>query len=665
MAGNLIDNKINSYKQVPTFQAAPVNNPVTIQNPINTTSQSDSYTPTGQPAKAPDNKKTLLTLGTWIGLNKLTDMFNNGCTNDVYDKTIVGRLGNWGDKIAKKGSSNPLIKSIKSGFSTMSASAKNYIDKSPLLSAMFKTPTKPENSMVTGFMETQKAADLSEATKTIEKYIDDVPKSFSDAGATKAEIQALKAKYGTNALGQIKNKTRALQEFQLDKLGKPAGYIDILERHNPNNIDEVIKKIKIRHLGLKTKTYKTVLSKPDKNAKAIIEACRRGGKNAKAFFGNTPIIGIFTKRSTNLSMSYNKLISDTKHTTKLGKFLAKAPKTFMRGLTFGGGKIGTLLVALGLGTAFYNAMNAPKKQKVGTAVAGGVDAVSWIVSMPLAIKMMHSVNGMQYAGLSKFQVSKYRVALKNFNKTVKAGGFADKAAYDAALASVNKLKIPVVPQTGFKKALTKVAKFLSIGLETPQPFKEATSVLKGGSKLSAIGRNLKRILPKLGKNAIGYPLRFAIYAAIFSPIVDKVISSITTGIFGKPYEPEEAEENKDKPEVQQPQGNQTPVVQNPQQSQNNQEVKPLDIDALPEDNLVKQTVNGETITNPIPYMPSENCEIDGLVNTIDSENRTYIPAEVGTQVQSNQSADSAKVAAAIAMADKYEAKALDALNGIY
>ena len=138
-------------------------------------------------------------------------------------------------------------------------------------------------------------------------------------------------------------------------------------------------------------------------------------------------------------------------------------------------------------------------------------------------------------------------------------------------------------------------------------------------------------------------------------------------MFGKPYEPEETEEkngNAENSTIQQPQVAQTPAQQ-PQQVKNPQVLAPLDVATLPEDNLIKQTVNGETITNPDPYIPSENCEIDGLVNSIDTEERTYIPSEGATQVQTNQSADSAKVTAAILMADKYEAKALDALNGIY
>ena len=344
------------------------------------------------------------------------------------------------------------------------------------------------------------------------------------------------------------------------------------------------------------------------------------------------------------------------------------------GLTFGGGKINSLFVAFGLGTALYNALKAPKDQKVGTAVAGGVDAVSWIVSMPLAIKLMHGINGIQYAGMSNMQVGRYRVALRNFEKMAKAGAFADKAAYDTAWKAVQKLKNVSGTQSKFVKAMKKVGSFLSIALETKPAYKEVTKGLKGTAKMAAWGRNLKRMLPSLGKNAIGYPLRFAIYALAISPLVEKLISSCTSAIFGKPYEPEEETEKEEKDKVaqntnqdiqpMQPQNNQP---SNTQQVEQKPVVKTVNIEDLPDDNLIKREVSGDHVMHQPEekYIPSENCEIEGIVSPYDTEERSYIPSEAAPNIQSNQESDRSTVDNAIAKASKAEEKALNVLNGIY
>lgn len=684
MSGNLIDNQINNKYQQGNiqantgYQANPQAQYVRGGQSVDTTPQTDTF---NKPEEKKGPSMPLVMFLTWLGLNKTTDMYNKLCTNDDYNKTIVGRMGNFGDKIAPKIGKSKTYTSLMAHLGSFKSSVKNYINSKPMLYAMFNTATKPENEMVKGFMKTQIAEDVDEAVRTLNGYIDELPKTLKEAGATKDEIKALKAKYGTNIFGQIKNKKRAIQELQFNRIGAAPNFIDTLG-NDKELIKKTLQEMKVKHLGLEPDTYKDVLANPSKNLKIIREACKRGGKNAKAFFGRyswIPGLGLFTKRSTNLSMSYNKLSTEFKHTTKLGKALAKSSKLFMRGLTFGGGRIGSIMVAFGLGTAICNAFKAPKEQKVGTAVAGGVEAVSWIASMPLAVSIMHGVNGLANTGLSKMQVGRYRVALRNFNKQVAAGVFKDEAAYKTALDAVNKLKEVKVPQGKITKGLSKLGHFLSIALENPKPFQEATKTLKGGAKMSAIGRNIKRYLPLIGKNAVGYPLRFALYALVFSPIVDKVISSATSAIFGKPYEPEETEEGKEaeKNEQQtttQPQSNpempQSPInpsskPNSPQPFQGNPNARPLDIHSLPDENLIKQAVLGQQVMHGPQYIPDDKCGIPGVVSPYDTVDRSYIPQETAAPVVTNHDADKDIVNRAIADADKAEAKALDTLNGIY
>lgn len=678
MSGNLINNQINQYQQNNiqpniAYQANPQAQYVQGGQAVDTTPQADTF---DKPQEEGGHKKLYIMLATWLGLNKTTDFYNKLCTNDDYNKTIVGRMGNLGDRIAPKVGKSKVYTSFMAHLRTFKGSVKNYINSKPMLYSMFNNATSPENSMVKGFMKTQQAEDLEEATRTINGYLDELPKTFKEAGATKDEIKALKAKYGTNIFGQIKNKKLAIQELQFNRIGAGANFIDTLGK-DTEKIAETLKEMKIKHLGLNPDNYKEVLENPEKNATAIREACRRGGKNAKAFFGRykwIPGLGLLTKRSTNLSMSYNKISTDFKHTTKLGKALAKSSKLFMRGLTFGGGKIGSIMVAFGLGTALYNATKAPKEQKVGTAVAGGVEAISWIASMPLAIKMMHAVSGLSNTGLNKTQVETYRNALKTHNAKVDSYAFTDEAACNKSIENLNKLKknlknVAAGPQGKFTKAMRELGSFIGIGLELPKTFKEPIGFSAKG--ISALGRNIKRIpFSMIGKNAIGYPLRFALYAAVFSPIVDKVISSATSAIFGKPYEPEEEEEKATEATAEAQPQQQTPVKPQtapnmPQQPAQAVPATPLDINSLPDENLIKQAVLGKQVMRAPQYVPDDKCGIPGVVSPYDTVDRSYIPTEAPAPIINTNEADKNTVAQAIARADKAEAKALDTLNGIY
>jgi len=604
-------------------------------------------------------KKAAFVIGSWFGLNKMMDVFNNACTNENYDKTIIGRLGNWGDRIANKYGETPFVKAVANKLDALKGKTKSVIDGSPILSAIFKTPTSPECPMVTGFLQTQQHADIEEAARTLNGYLDELPKSLKEAGASKAEIAAFKAKYNTGIFGGVKNEVRAIQEFQFDKLGKPKGFIDTLR---PEQVSAELRSAKLRHLGL----TEEMLKAPNKFEAQITEACRRGGKNLKAFFGRTGMLKILspiTKRETNASMSYNKLIANSKHTTKLGKFLSKLPKLLVRGLTFGGGKINSLLVAFGLGTALFNTTKAPKEQKVGTAVAGGVDAVSWILSMPLAIKIMHGVNGLKNIGRSKAEVDAHLSALKAFNADVAAGNLTNKTAYCRRLIQLKNLEKPAGKLTGMQKVLSKIGRGLSVALELPSSYKEAVSGPM--AKPGAMARNLKRAIPNFAKNCLGYPLRFAIYMMLVQPLVDKVISKVTSSIFGKPYEPDEEKEAKEQIAQSQVQNNPNinPTM-NPYQSFKSSPsfMQDIDYSRLPEENLIRQYFDRK-FYNQATYVPKEVCGIKSTASPYDNEYRTYIPSEVPV-AQSFKSNDRERVDAALLKADVAQKNAMEFLNGI-
>ena len=542
-------------------------------NAVDNTPAADTYSAQVQappPEMGFGEKFMRYIIPTWGGLHLGTTLYNKANSGE-YEKSLVGRLGKWGDRLSNtKLVRNSFVDTLRSHGRTMKSNIQAFIDRHPMLSAMQKTPTKPESSMVTNFMETQNEADLKEASAKLQEFVSKGPKTLQDAGATKAEIEALKTKYGTNAFGRIKNQGKAVEEFLLGKIGADIGNPNIVARietceasmlnqlqqyrailANPNLTAEerafatnrivklsellpnyrakVLQALKLKSMGVNRATMEAITSHPEANGQAINQA-----------------IGKATKYSPKLSQFANKVKSIFEPGSKIGKFLPKMSKLGMRGLTFGGGLFNTLFVAFFLGDAVKNTIDAPKDQKAGTAVHGLMDAMSWVIAMPIAIKGMHAVNGLKNLGKSQAQVKAYEAALKTFNEQAKAGLFKSRAHYNNAWKGVEALKNVGTAPTGFKKALSKVASFLSIGLGQKEPFRRSTEALTGAAKRAAKMSNFKGKLPNFLRNCAGYPLRFALYMFIFQPIVDKLFSGITSAIFGKPYDPEKVKEEYEK-----------------------------------------------------------------------------------------------------------------------
>jgi hypothetical protein len=652
---NLTGTQVNSpqvdVKEKRQYSPSMKGNP----NAVDTTPVADTYqsTPAGEVAP-PDTplKSVLYVVPTWLALNEGTKLFNKACGGE-YEKSLVGRLGAFGDKVSgTKLVKNSFVDNIKTYSAGIRKRLQAFVDKHPMLSAMDKTPTKPECKMVTGFLETQHEADLKEAGEKINKFIEKTPKTLKEAGATKAEIDNLKAKYGTNIFGQIKDSEQAIKEFEFTKYAGANGeklvtryttaiekqitqleaYYSTLPQGHPdcqavaNRIAElqgakatcaerVLKRAKLRTLGLNNKTFSQIKTEPEKFAHIVERAAEKGR--------TTPLGKVFSQVA-------NKLKSNSAPVSKLGKLLPKAAKLAMRGLTFGGGTFNTLFIAFMMKDTVKNAIEAPKEQKTGTIAHGLLEAMSWVVSMPLALNAMHKVSGLQYTGLSKGQVEAFRTAKQAFDAKAKAGGFASKADYDAAKKSVEALK-NVAGQGKFTKAVKGFAKFIGIGLEQYNPYKEVASA--GGKKgVSLALANIGRKVPNFLRNCVGYPLRFALYSFAFAPLVDKLFSGVTTAIFGKAYDGEKIREEQEKEKARLAELYSGPRML-PLEGADRM-VGTTDLNTLSDKNLVKQKVLGvsgaNTQTAPVynPYQPT----IQG--QTTPSYNEPFLPPfQQGGQTQ--------------------------------
>lgn len=638
----------NQQQNIKPYSPSMKGNP----NAVDTTPSADTYQsqPTGVPAEKsgfnPLGKATYI-IPTWFVLNEGTKLFDKACGGE-YEKSLVGRLGQFGDRVSgTKLVRNSLVDRLKSTGSTVKKNIQAFIDKHPMLSAMDKTPTKPENSMPKSFMETQAEADLKEAAGKLDKFIEKTPKSLKEAGATKAEIEALKTKYGTNIFGQIKDSKAAIEEFQLTKMGAP----DILERITrreaalgqqisryeaamnalPKNDPlrpaylkriksmrelqagyraNTLKNVKLAAVGLNGTAYEAVKKEPVKAAARLESALEK----AKGL-------------SPKLSRYYNKIKSIHAPKTKLGKFLPKLAKLGMRGLTFGGGTFNTLFIAFMLSESVKNAFDAPKEQKAGTIASGLLEAMSWVVSMPIALGAMHRVAGLQYAGLSKNQVEHFRAEKAAFDIKAKAGEFMTKKAHHDEMERIKALKKITGDRSWFRKAGEKFGHLIGISLEQFAPFKESTNGLKGSAKFAAHMRNLGRKMPNFLRNCVGYPLRFGLYMFAFAPVVDKLFSGVTSAIFGKPYDPEKIKEEQEKEAARKAALYPGPSIQPIPGADRN--VGTTDLNTLSNNNLVKQKVLGvkpsDASQAPVSptAVPSQSPSIQG--ETVPSYNEPFMP----------------------------------------
>src|SRR5574344_1443651 len=166
----MADSTINGY-QNPKYQQnpnlgvqpqaqAPVNPAPTAGNPnaVDNTPQSDTFNQ--NPAQAQESKNDQIVkaagfLGSAVAINQIDKLYNKACGGD-YDKTILAKFGRLGDNIASKCSGNKTFDAAEVFYNNFKTKAKTFVNKSPLLSSIVHTPTKPECSMVTGFLETQR-----------------------------------------------------------------------------------------------------------------------------------------------------------------------------------------------------------------------------------------------------------------------------------------------------------------------------------------------------------------------------------------------------------------------------------------------------------------------------------------------------------------------------
>ena len=172
LANNNISNddariKSSDFAKHPSFKGNP--------NAVDNTPTADTYSTQLQappPEMSFGQKFLKYIIPTWGGLHLGTTLYNHANSGE-YEKSLVGRLGKLGDKLSQTSLiRNSFVDNLRAHGSTIRANIQNFIDRHPTLSAMQKTPTKPESSMVTNFLETQNDADLKEASAKLKDFME-------------------------------------------------------------------------------------------------------------------------------------------------------------------------------------------------------------------------------------------------------------------------------------------------------------------------------------------------------------------------------------------------------------------------------------------------------------------------------------------------------------
>ena len=723
----MLDNNIYKNQQIPQFQAMSQTqsqntkqqqamqaaNPELLKQNIQ-----DSYVANRVSETTDDPKGMLYTaaigLPTWFGITQGMDYVNKKCRGN-YEDTVLYKVGNFGDKVSNYVTDSKLAKSsfgqsVSGGFGKF----KNFlrtkvIDKSRILRAFFDTPSRPELGMVLdqymgmpGFLM-QDYPQHGEKFMSLLKHVEDL----DCYGATSDEIKKFKDLIEKAVTPEAKREI--LQNAEVETILKnsrknltPAQINSELSAFKA--LDDKAKLAKLKDMqafewGYKDfQTYEKIMKEHHKYLPEILEATNKANKKmqARIWGSNSSKLGKLQKtifgREIYATENANKFAAalgnynpnENPELDKVVKQLGldkKLPKTaFGKGFLkyvgmitegatnrFAGGKLVAIMQAGYLADVIYKSAKAEGgfSEKAKSFAERFTEMVAFFVCMPFALKLMHHIGGLQYAGMDKKAVEAYRQALKTHNEKAMGGLFKDKAAWKS---SRDNLKTML--NAGVKNPITKlfkrVGRIVTVGLEQIRPYDNKAIVREGvWGKIKDLFRH-----PKFGiKQMAGYPMRAVLGMIVLLPMFNKIAVKGSHLIFGKPKhsvldegkEEEKAKDAKSQPlppqQLQQSnQLKQTPqtqtVTQQTTQNTTNTQSNLLDKYKNGQNNTTKTTTTTTTTTTTNVDKKDDKKQTEPV--------RTYIPSPVGVQVQSNEDLSAAD--AALRRAEGAEKLALQTLK---
>lgn len=725
----MLDNDVNQKQKIPQFQsmsqaqslsaqqqqAMQAGNPELLKQNIE-----DSYVANRVSESADDPKGMLYTAGiavpTWFAISQGMDYFAKKSRGN-YEGTVQYKIGQFGDKVSNTVTDSGLAKSdfgqgIANGFKSFKNFVKTkIIDKSKILSSFAYTPSKPELDMVIGQYEGMRGMQLFDYPQHGEQFVKPL-KHVEDLdcyGAKEADINKFKDLINRTTTPEAKakilqeaevetilrNSRRNLSASQINselasfKALKPEqkiaklkdmkafewGYNSFKEmedivKHAQNNMPKILQATSDANPRMFARIYGSMHSTTGKMVNKIfgreVYASETANKLAAAL-GNVDL-----KENPELANVLQRTGLDKKiPKTLFGKAFTKYSHMVLEGATnrVAGGKLVAIMQAGYLADVLYKTAKADGgfSEKAKTFAERFTEMLAFFICMPFALKLMHHIGGLQYIGMDKEAVKKYREAYEIHKAKSYGAQFKDKAAWKASRDNLKQMRNAGI-KNPFTKLLKRVGRIVTVGLEQITPYYEKPFARDGVmSKIKDLFKH-----PKFGmKQMAGYPMRIILGMMILLPMFNKIAVKSSHLLFGKPKHSvldEGKEEEKTKQQSQNqpipPQQLQQPnkQVNQTQQTQTvtQQTVSPNGVNG--QSNLLNKYKNGQNQTvNSTTTTTTTTTTTNNSGDKKQTEPvRTYIPSPMGVQLQANE--DLSPADAAMRRADNAEKLALQALK---
>ena len=502
----------------------------------------------------------------WYGIAQGMDVFNKSCAKE-YDKTAMGRIGAWGDRVATKWSGTSVGKFFNNMLGQAKKGANWLTQKSDIAYALKHHATSPQWSFAKtpanglhGYLAMDMKQIFDEYLEPIHKNSNMIsfingkkvnPQKLEHYGMKQADIDAFTKTLKNKNFAE---KSLLLQKKELELLGVDKNIIAKLEAQKGiQGLEKLAYNVKVKKLGFKSvadykKISANILDYPDDIMKALEKATKHGDIKVGIWRKNGTAAGVSNHlfgREVSLLEYLNKYKATLGkgNKTALGRTLAKGFGWLMEGCTnrWGGGKLAVAMQAFIFADMIVHTIKAPSGEKGKTLAERFVNDFTYFMALPFGIMAMHKVGGLKYAGMTTDQVKAYRDALKQFNADVKAGLLADKSAYKARKKILNDM-LKANVKNPITKLLKKVGGAINIGNETRLARRSA----------SKWNLNLLRKSGNFFKNLAGVPLRVAIPMMIISPFLAKLTTQGVHKLVGRPTKSvldEDTEETKNEPKV--------------------------------------------------------------------------------------------------------------------
>ena len=484
----------------------------------------------------------LLMGATSYALIKGVDKFTEACGGE-YEKSLLGKVTRFGDNIENALFKNKFMQKTGAGVKNVFGKINNLLNKSSLIRAMRTTPARPEKSMPKHEM-------LSQEVRFIQEFNDIVNtlklnpaagkgKPLGDIALTEIGLDKLEKEFLTRTFGKEYGKVaeeKLVNSVLLKRLNYSAD--DITRIIESGNATSQVKDAILKKLGLTIDDLAKIAAKPEECVNQVKEAVSRAGKSVRIGAGHYKWLGPFqplerTISCDQISNKFKSVMEGAK--TSTGRFLSKLIHKIHRGFTFGGGKGSMLLfIAPALVMAMKSTKKAEKGEKVGTAVNGALESITWVFTFPLSIAATYALGGMRFAGMSKENVKRFMEKTDAFNKLVDTGKLMDKAKYDKAykyLMKQRKALTRVKSQNLFGRMMRKITNFFYCDLNTVRSY-------KSGNILMDKVRQIPNFFKHLGLE----PIRFILCAFVIESFFRKLIEKGIKGVFGNHYDHYKEEE---------------------------------------------------------------------------------------------------------------------------